>query len=245
MRKRGAGADEGGKIVRRKLSDQVHDRLLEMITRREVAPGELMPSERELMERFGVGRPAVREALQSLDTMGLISISHGERARVSELTVDTVIGQIDGAARLLLSSSPDNLEHLKQVRRFFEIGMVRLAAANAAAADIAELRRLVERQRESLGDAGAFIAADIAFHRKIAALSGNPIFAAVSDAMLTWLFNYHSEMLLWSGAEDKTLAEHSVIVDRLAAGDAEGAAAAMGGHLDRSDLLYQHGAANL
>ncbi len=240
MRRHVAGTDEGDKIVRRKLSDQVLERLLEMITRREVQPGELMPSERDLMERFGVGRPAVREALQSLDTMGLISISHGERARVSALTADTVIRQIDAVARLMLSASPDNLEHLKQARRFFEIGMVRLAAAKATGADISELRRLIERQREALGNAEAFIAADIAFHRKIASLSGNPIFAAVSDAMLSWLFNYHADLLLWSGAETKTLAEHTVIVDRLATGDEEAAADAMGIHLDRSDLLYQH-----
>lgn len=240
MRKRKSTEADGDRIVRRKLSDQVLERLLDMITRREVAPGELMPSERELMDRFGVGRPAVREALQSLDTMGLISISHGERARVSALTADTVIRQIDGVAQLLLSASPDNLEHLKQARRFFETGMVRMAAANATAADIGELRILVERQRESLGDAEAFIAADIAFHRRIAALSANPIFEAVSGAMLNWLFNYHAELLLWSGGEHKTLAEHATIVDRLATGDADGAAAAMEGHLDRTDTLYRH-----
>ena len=240
MRKLNTTDGEGDRIVRRKLSEQVLERLLDMITRREIAPGEPMPSERDLMDRFGVGRPAVREALQSLDTMGLISISHGERARVSALTADTVIRQIDGVAQLLLSASPDNLEHLKQARRFFETGMVRLAAANAAPADVAELRNLVDRQRESLGDADAFIAADIAFHRRIAALSGNPIFAAISGAMLNWLFNYHTEMLLWSGAEHKTLAEHATIVDRLATGDGEGAATAMEGHLDRTDALYRH-----
>lgn len=99
MNKRGtSGADGGERIVRRKLSDQVLERLLEMITRGEIAPGETMPSERDLMERFGVGRPAVREALHSLDTMGLISISHGERARVATLSAETAIHQIDGVA---------------------------------------------------------------------------------------------------------------------------------------------------
>ncbi len=78
----GAGDD---KIVRRKLSDQVFDRLREMIVRGELGPGDPMPSERELMQRFGVGRPAVREAMQTMHTQGLISISQGERSRVSEL----------------------------------------------------------------------------------------------------------------------------------------------------------------
>ncbi len=61
MRKRGTKTDEGDKIVRRKLSDQVLERLLEMITRREVLPGELMPSERDLMERLeSAGRRCAR-----------------------------------------------------------------------------------------------------------------------------------------------------------------------------------------
>ncbi|MHC5653774.1 transcriptional regulator NanR [Stappia sp. ICDLI1TA098] len=240
MQRREAATGEGGKIVRRKLSDQVLERLLEMITSGELAPGELMPSERDLMERFGVGRPAVREALQSLDTMGLISISHGERARVAALSAETVMRQIDGVARLLLSTSPDSLAHLKAARRFFEIGMVRTAAAKARPGDIADLRELAARQRASLGDAEAFIAADIAFHRRIAMLSGNPIFVAVSDAMLNWLFNYHADVLIWTGAETTTLNEHDRILDCLAAGDADGAAEAMGRHLDRSAGLYLH-----
>lgn len=235
----GQTAEKGEKIVRRKLSDLVLERLLEMIRSQEIAPGELMPSERDLMERFGVGRPAVREALQSLDTMGLINISHGERARVTPLSAETAIRQIDGVAQLLISSSPDNLEHLKSARRFFEIGMARIAAGRVKPADIGELRGLVEAQRSALGDSQAFIAADIAFHRKIATLSGNPIFVAVSEAMLGWLFQYHAEMLLWSGAEEKTLEEHAIIVDRLAESDADGAAAAMGAHLDRSGTLYR------
>ena len=49
-------------IVRRKLSDEVFDRLKAMITGGELTPGDAMPSERDLMERFGVGRPAIREA---------------------------------------------------------------------------------------------------------------------------------------------------------------------------------------
>ena len=62
-------------IVRRKLSDEVLDRLKSMIASGELSPGDEMPSERELMARFQVGRPAVREAMQALAGMGLVAIS--------------------------------------------------------------------------------------------------------------------------------------------------------------------------
>lgn len=233
-------AEDEGKIVRRKLSDQVLERLTAMIIRGELRPGDVMPSERELMERFGVGRPAVREALQSMHTMGLISISHGERSRVSELSADIVFRQADAVARLLLSASPDNLEHLKQARGLFELGMVRLAAERAKPQDITELRALIEKQRAELGDAPAFIRADMAFHRAIARLSGNPIFVAVGEAMLNWLFTYHSDLLIWSGQEQVTLSEHALIVDCLETGDPAKSAAAMRKHLERSADLYRH-----
>jgi DNA-binding FadR family transcriptional regulator len=228
------------RIVRRKLSDQVMERLREMILSGSLGPGDPMPSERDLMKRFGVGRPAVREAMQTLHTMGLITISHGERTRVSELSADVVLRQIDTVARLLLSTSPENLEHLKEARRFFELGMVRQAAELASQADVAELRQLVDDQRAQLGDPRAFVQADIAFHMKVASISQNPIFLAVSQAMLSWVFHYHTDLLHWSGQEDVTLEEHSTIVDFIERKDPQGAEAAMRTHLDRSRKLYQH-----
>ena len=131
------------RITRRKLSDQVFDRLREMMASGELPAGAPMPSERDLMERFGVGRPAVREALQHMQTMGLITISHGERSRVNELSAGSVLERVDDVARMLLSSEPEHLEHLKQARRMFECGLVRVAAENATAQDVRDLRELV------------------------------------------------------------------------------------------------------
>ena len=199
-----------------------------------------MPSERELMKRFGVGRPAVREAMQTLNTMGLITITHGERARVSELSADTVFRQIDTVARMLLSTSPDNLEHLKEVRRFFELGMVQQAAERASPEDVAHLRTFVSAQRSHLGSAKPFIQADIAFHVGIARITQNPIFVSVSEAMLNWLFTYHTDLLIWSGNENLTLEEHESIVESIERKDPDGAVAAMRMHLDRSRDLYKH-----
>lgn len=225
-------------IVRRKLSDEVFARLQKLITGGDLQPGDEMPSERELMERFGVGRPAIREAMQALANMGLVAISHGERAKVLQLTAQSILRQVDGAAKIMLSSSKDTLEHLKSARIFFERGVVRDAVEKATEADIDQLRAILARQRSLLGDADGFIEADMEFHTSIARISGNPIYAAVSTAMLGWLKEYHTDMLIWTGKEKFTLVEHESIIERIAAHDAAGAEREMIKHLERSRALY-------
>ena len=229
------------KIVRLKLSEQVLERLRDMIRSGALRPGDSVPSERELMERFGVGRPAVREALQALHTQGLITISHGERSRVNELSANMVLDQSDKVATVLLDAVPANLEHLKEARRMFELGIIRSAASKATAKDIAKLRTLLERQSAFLVDeldVRGFIEADMAFHNGIAEILDNPVISAASEAMLRWLLDYHVSVLHWSGNEQVTLDEHSRILDRLAANDADGAVAEMQNHLDRSRALF-------
>jgi DNA-binding FadR family transcriptional regulator len=209
-----------------------------MITSGELKPGDEMPSERVLMERFGVGRPAIREAMQALSGKGLVSITHGERAKVLRLTAQSIFRQVDLTAKIMLAQSNDSLEHLKSARIFFERGMAREAAQRIGKDDVADLRAILEFQRQSLGDPEAFISADMRFHTRIAEISGNPIHVAVSQAMLAWLKQYHVHMLIWTGNEKFTLVEHAEIVDRLEVADAVGAEASMLKHLERSRSLY-------
>src|SRR6056297_1022138 len=115
-------------IQRRKLFQEVLDRLIERIRAGEFPPGAQLPSERELMASYGVGRPAVREALQALERSGIVSISHGERARVVMPTADSLIEQIAGSAQHLLSVEPGTLGHLKDARLFLETGLAERAA---------------------------------------------------------------------------------------------------------------------
>lgn len=226
-------------VPRRKLADEVLERLLQLIESGSFQAGDQLPSERELMTAFQVGRPAVREALQSLQQMGMISISHGERARVVSVTPAAMFDQIARSARHLLSTSPQTLEHLKEARLMFELGMVRIAASKATKADQARLRRAVDDLAAAGRTGGEFLSADIAFHETIASISGNPIFVAISRAMLEWLAHFHTELVRQPGAEDITLSEHRQILERIVARDVEGAVKAMWDHLTRANALYR------
>jgi GntR family transcriptional regulator, sialic acid-inducible nan operon repressor len=207
--------------------------------------GDHLPSERDLMSQYQVGRPAVREAMQALERMGLIAITHGERARIVAPTARTIIDQVAHSARHLLATSATTLEQLKEARVFFEAGIVRVATERAGEGDVARLRARLEEHRAAAGAVSApthmdeFLQKDMAFHREIAAITGNAIYVALSQAMFEWLAEFHAGLVRLHGAEGITIEEHEAIFARVAAGDADGAAAAMTRHLTRASSLYR------
>jgi len=228
---------KGDKITRMKLSDQVYDKLWNMIASEELNPGDRLPSERVLMERFGVGRPAIREALQSLENKGVITITHGEGSRVKSPDASSALDQIDKIALLLLSSDPHNIEHLKNARKVLEYGTIQFTCANCSAEDVADLRSLIEKQKSHIGNTPKFIEKDIEFHVRIAEISGNPILKSVTKAMLSWLFEYYQPLLYWAGQEETTIKEHIKIVDSLEAQNEKKAVSAMQEHLNRQKFI--------
>jgi DNA-binding FadR family transcriptional regulator len=226
-------------IQRRKLAQAVEQRLLERIRAGEFPPADRLPSERALMAHYKVGRPAIREALQSLERAGIVTITHGERARVAIPTAETLIQQIGGATRHLLQIEPRTLEHLKDARLFLERGLARRAALAATPAGVAELSRCLEAHIRSLDSLDDFLGKDMAFHRQVAAMTGNPIFPAIVEGMFGWLGEYYRELVRLPGAESLTIAEHRRIFEAIAAKDPDAAEAAMHDHVARASELYR------
>ena len=226
-------------ILRRKLADEVRDQLLGWIKSRELQPGDRLPSERELMDQFAVGRPAIREALQSLESSGLIEISHGERARITVPDTRDMFARMGQTVLHLLQTSPQTLEHLKQARILFEVGMVKTAARMATKADIGLLRETLERQRASQGNIPEFVKGDMAFHTAIAAITGNTVCVALSEAMLDWLFTFQRDLLRLPGSELITLAEHERLLTAISNHDVQDAERAMFDHLTRANERYR------
>lgn len=154
-------------LARKKLSEMVEEELEQMIRRREFGEGEQLPSERELMAFFNVGRPSVREALAALKRKGLVQINNGERARVSRPSADTIIGELSGMAKDFLSH-PGGIAHFEQLRLFFESSLVRYAAEHATDEQIDLLAKALGINSQSLDNNAAFIRSDVDFHRVLA-----------------------------------------------------------------------------
>lgn len=219
-------------LARKKLSEMVEEELEQMIRRHEFGEGEQLPSERELMAFFNVGRPSVREALAA-KRKGLVQINNGERARVSRPSADTIISELSGMAKDFLTH-PGGIAHFEQLRLFFESSLVRYAAEHATDEQIALLTKALEINSQSLDDNALFIRSDVEFHRVLAEIPGNPIFMAIHVALLDWLIAARPSV------PDRELHEHNnvsyqqhiVIVDAIRQRDPDKADRALQTHLN-------------
>lgn len=225
-------------IERQKLSDQVTALLEDEIVRGERHVGEQLPSERDMMRQFGVGRPAIREALFALQKKGLVEVSSGTRARVTRPTPDVILGGMSGAARHLLEQ-PSGQQHFQEVRKFFEVGLARYAARHATDKDLARLEAALEANREAIGDLEAFKVTDIDFHFVLAEIPRNPIFPAIHHAMVAWLTDQRETTLQVLGQVEIAYKAHERIFKAVETGVPDKAEKAMVAHLEQLYRVYE------
>lgn len=224
-------------IRRRKLYEEVVVRLEEEIHRGTLQPGDILPSERELMQQFGVGRPAIREALFALHRMGLVIVTNGERPRVSNPTPKTLLGELSGAARMLLSKS-EGVRNFQQARALFESALAREAAELASEEDLQALGAALDANEAAIGDNTVFIRTDIEFHLAIATIPRNPIYLALHEAIVEWLVDQRDVSLRNAGADRRAYESHRGIYEAIAAHDNSAAWQAMRNHLHDISELY-------
>jgi DNA-binding FadR family transcriptional regulator len=220
----------GGQVKPRRLSDEVAQHLEQMICDGDFAEADRLPSERDLMRHFGVGRPSVREALLHLSKMGLVEMRSGERARVTRPTPQFVIDALAGPARHMLAA-PDGVRNFQNARIFFEIGLARNAAMNATKQDLQAFEEALEANRKSIGDLKRFERTDVDFHYALALMMRNPIFTAIHAALAEWLLEQRRTTLA-AGEDLKAYEAHRAIFEAVAAGDPDRSERAMREHLE-------------
>lgn len=217
-------------IERKKLFEQVAEHLEGLILSGELRPGERLPPERELQQAFGVGRPAIREALITLERAGLVEIGNGAPARVAHPNPRGLLTQVVPTVRHMLST-PEGNRQLMAVRLLVEVGLVRQAAKDATPEFLAELRAAWEENRALSGDPGAFIPSDVRFHYVIARFAGGEAILAIHDAMSQWLRHQREISLRASPNADRTVRAHGRILEAVEARDPDAAEQAMRDHL--------------
>jgi GntR family transcriptional regulator, sialic acid-inducible nan operon repressor len=224
-------------IKRRKLHEEVALGIERLIRERRYLPGDRLPSEKEIMNEFGVGRLAVREAMLSLQKMGLVQVSSGERAKVTAPTADALVRELSGAARLLLAQD-GGIKQFQEARTLFEIGLARLAAQRATGKDIEALRKALDANGRAIDDRPDFMRTDVAFHYAIAAIPGNPIFTSMYNAVVEWLTEQREISGRAPNAGRAAFAAHMRIFEAIADHDPTAAQFAMQEHLDQVAKLY-------
>lgn len=212
----------------------VHDLVTAIVTG-SVQPGELLPKEAELCDHFGVSRTVIRESMKRLEEKGLVQVVQGRGTEVSDPSEWNVLDRVVLATMIENDDELGILDELAVVRAQLESVM---AARTAGAHDDDDLAALVEahdalvavRDRQE-----AFAAADVEFHARIMAISGNHLAQGIARTLTRRARDY-SRFYGAPGPEapSLTIDEHRRILEAIAAGDAETASREMSEHITKA-----------
>ena len=215
---------------KRRVYERVASNLVDAIKRGEYVDGSRLPSERDLMQSFGVSRASVREALLALQGQGFISISGGARARITKPGAEAMLAQLSGAARTLFKG-PEGIAHFQEARSLFECAIARQAARHATPKQIVLLSAALRANQRAARSPEEFVRTDMAFHLAIAQMPNNPIFIALHAALGDWLVEQRSTGLRVRGSIRSVCRDHERIFEAIQRHDVDGAEAAMATHL--------------
>lgn len=216
-----------GTVERSALSEQIAERILQMIRDRQLKPGERLPSERELATMMNVGRPALREALRALAMMNVIEIRQGAGAYVTELDTALLVQHLD----FVFSLDDSAILDLFDARKIVEVGIIELAALRITDDDIAALEANLQKSYESMHDPESFMVADLELHSLIAQIARNPILLRFMESIHQLGLASRRRTSRLEGVSQQSMADHRRIVEALKARNPQAAREAMLSHL--------------
>lgn len=163
-------------VRKRGLASQVMDNIKEYIISNNLVAGDRLPSERKLTEMLGVSKTILREALKSLESVGIVKINSGNGVFVSEMDY---LGLVDNLS-FALQIAPHEFKHLVRTRIAVEVGALDEVIENIGDDDFKELERLCD-EFERVESVDEYIAVECEFHRGLIAASRNPLLVELSS----------------------------------------------------------------
>jgi GntR family transcriptional regulator, transcriptional repressor for pyruvate dehydrogenase complex len=213
-------------VRKNKIYEEVAQRIDRYI-QDELKPGDKLPPERRLAELFSVSRSSIRDAIRSLELVGLVEPRQG---------VGTVVQSRDTSAVITISSAlmrkRKSVSELLDVRKIIEPPLAARAAVNATDEELAEMEDILRRQGEKVRRGELAMEEDTEFHYSIALAADNSVVLKVLDVLMDLLRETRERSLQVEGRLHRSYAGHRRIMAALKKHDAAEAEAAMRQHVN-------------
>jgi GntR family transcriptional repressor for pyruvate dehydrogenase complex len=218
--------------------DQIINQLRSLIASGQLKPGDRLPAERILAERFGIGRSYVREAILKLEFYGLLKTSPQSGTYVSGLSIKV----LDNLICDIVKFHKDDFNALIEARYYLELSAVRLAAERRTADDLTALQNSLKDYEGKVVNSIDAVEEDMLFHLKIAAAAKNPVIESMMVVLIPDLIkNIVENKICGQDRGYRSADEHRAILKAIIRQDVKEAEAAMATHLDEILQLSRTG----
>ncbi len=219
------------KLVRTsRLYEQIVQQIEESIVKGSLKAGDQLPAERELAQRFGVSRTAVREAVKALREKGLVEAYSGKGTFITDGTTQAVRQSLDLMVKI---GQPEGSTHLAEVRAILEPEIAALAAARIQEPELATMREAVSVMDRAGQDPEAYIEADLDFHLALAEGADNPLILSLLDSIVGLLREQRLRIFRVPGGPERGQIHHKRILEAVERHDADKARQTMRAHLSQ------------
>jgi len=223
-------ASRFGRDMRRlTIKDQIAEKIAALIASGLLAPGDELPSERDLASALSVSRETVRVAIQTLAARGILAVSQGSRTRV----VKAEIGDLAPGMVRQIDVNRYDIDEVHAARLLIEQHVVGEAARHITGEALASLQRSLTLQKGCIDDPLRFLIADREFHLTIYRACGNELLADVVADLYAHIIDHRRRVVSRPGAIAESVADHEEILAALEARDPARARAAFARHEER------------
>ncbi len=230
-------------IKHTRVSDEIVGQIKHLISEGKLRPGDRLPPERELIKQFGVSRPSLREALNSLVAMGFLEVKQAKRTYVKSVTS----GMMQDPLSLLIRADAQKIFDLVEVRKAMEAWGAFHAAQRASEEDLQRLERIVEDMKIAVEEGRPWEKQDADFHLTMAQATHNTIQIHMMSTIYDLLMDYMSAIFAGVFKDGdkarKLFQQHSQIFNAIKSRSPEKARERMLKHLDyvESELKISRG----
>lgn len=210
-----------------KLYEKIIEEIREMMLNGQIKAGEKIPSERELADMFKVSRVPVREALKTLEFLGVVQNVRGDGMYIKNVSFEDLLEKMDFA----IEASDNSIKELFEVREALEIKAVILAAERRTKEDLEQMKELIDKLQTSIKENEDVFTLAVQFHTQIFYASKNSVLLSVNQYLINLLEMSRIKTLSRVGRPSISLEYHKKIFDMISAQDSEGAAHIMSEHL--------------